>query len=82
MVQVPVVIEAVHVSPAGSLTVTLPVGVPPPGETGTTVKVKPTDCPATEELGDCPVIVVLVLALFTVCVMAADALAAKFASPL
>ncbi len=81
MAQVPPATVAVHESPVPSLTVTLPVGVPLPGETGATVKVTVTACPGTEGLGDAAVMVVFVLAWFTVCVTLADALARKFASP-
>jgi hypothetical protein len=62
MMQVPVATEAVQVSPAVSLTVTFPVGVPLAGETGATVNVAVTGCPATEELGDSKVMTVFVLA--------------------
>ncbi len=50
---------------APSLKVTVPVGVPAPGETALTVAVKVTDCPKTDGLTD-DVRFVLVLALFTV----------------
>ncbi len=61
MVQFPVATVAVHASPAPSLTVTLPVGVPLAGETGTTLNVTFTGCPDTEGLADCAVMVVVVL---------------------
>jgi len=82
IVQLPVATEAVQVSPVASLNVTFPVGVPLPGETGTTVNVKVTDWPATEGLGEPAVIVVFVFASFTVCVTLADVLEAKLESPL
>jgi hypothetical protein len=81
MAQLRVATVAVQESPAGSLTVTLPVGVPLPGETGTTVNVTVTACPATDGLGDCEVMVVFVLALFTVCATPGEVLELKFVSP-
>jgi len=63
----PVATAAVQVSPALSLTVTLPVGVPLPGATGFTVKLHHAVCPTTEGSGHQAVMVVLVPALFTVC---------------
>lgn len=35
-----------------SVNITVPVGVPPPGEIGSTVAVKVTGCPATAGFGD------------------------------
>jgi len=72
---------AVHASPRPSLTETLPVGVPLPGATGVTVKLTATGCPATDGLGDCVLMAVVVLALFTVWVRAADVLLAKLLFP-
>ena len=65
---------------APSRNVTVPVGVPTPGETALTVAVKVTDCPNTDGFTD-EVTVVELLALFTVCVMAAEVLELKLASP-
>jgi len=64
-----------------SLTVTVPVGVPLPGAFATTVYVKLTAWPTTEGFGVFAVIVVVVLAIFTVCMAPTDVLPAKFASP-
>ena len=64
-----------------SLTVTVPVGVPPPGGFATTVNVKLTAWPTAEGFGVWAVIVVVVLAAFTVWDAPADVLPAKFASP-
>ena len=64
-----------------SLTVTVPVGVPLPGALAATVNVKLTAWPVAEGFGVWPAIVVVVPAAWTVCVLPADALPAKFASP-
>ena len=65
---------------APSRKVTVPVGVPAPGVTALTVAVKVTDWPNTDGFTD-EVTVVELLALLTVCVMAAVVLPAKFVSP-
>src|SRR2546429_1493751 len=65
MLQLPVATLALQLW-VPSLTVTLPVGVPPPGAFGTTVNVKLTAWPTAEGSGVCPVIVVVVPAAFTV----------------
>ena len=65
---------------APSRKVTVPVGVPAPGVTALTVAVKVTDWPNTDGFTD-EVTVVELLALLTVCVMAAEVLPAKFVSP-
>ena len=65
---------------APSRKVTVPVGVPVPGATALTVAVKVTDCPNTDGFTD-EVTVVELLALFTVCGMAAEVLELKLASP-
>jgi hypothetical protein len=78
---VPVATLAVHVSPPASLTVTLPVGVPLPGETATTVKLIATVWPTTEGLGEWAVMVVFVDALFTVCATPEEVLELKLALP-
>jgi hypothetical protein len=62
MEQVPAATVAVHASPAPSLTITLPVGVPFPGDTAATVNFTVTAWPATDVLGVCEVMVVVVLA--------------------
>jgi hypothetical protein len=72
--QLPAATVVVHVSPASSLIVTLPVGVPLPGESGTTVNWKVTGWPTTVELAETWVMVVLVLASFTVCEVPIDVL--------
>ena len=59
--------------------VTVPVGVPAPGETGATVAVKVTDCPKTDGSGD-EVTVVVVDAWLTVWV-SVPLEPVKFASP-
>jgi hypothetical protein len=64
--QVPVATLAEQLSPAPSLTVTVPVGVPAPGGVATTVKVTVTGCPTTTEVGLTEVIVVVLFALATV----------------
>ena len=79
MEQLPTATAAVHESPAPSLIVTLPVGVPLPP---VTVKVIFTACPTTDGLGVCAVIVVVVLAWFTVWDSAEEVLPVKFVSPL
>src|SRR5437867_195462 len=58
---------------APSLKTTEPVGVPTPGETALTVAVNVTDAPNTDGLKD-DARAVVVLALFTVCVTAAEVL--------
>ena len=64
-----------------SLTVTLPVGVPAPGATGTTVKFTVTGCPTFDGSGLSDVMVVVVSAGLTVCEFAAEVLPLKLASP-
>jgi hypothetical protein len=61
-----------------SLTVTLPVGVPP---LEVTLNVTFTAWPTAEGSGVSPVIVVIVLASLTVCATPADVLPAKFVFP-
>src|SRR5262249_36756820 len=63
-----------------SMNVTVPPGMPPPGATAATVAVNVTACPVLEGFND-DVKLVVVLALFTVCVSAADMLPLKFGSP-
>jgi hypothetical protein len=65
---------------APSRKVTVPVGVPAPGETALTVAVKVTAWPNTDGFTD-EVTVVELEALLTVWVMAADVLLLKFVSP-
>ena len=77
--QVPTATVAVHVSPSPSLTVTLPVGVPLPGETGVTEKFTVTDCPTTDGFGVCEAIAVVVAAWFTVWDTLPEVLPVKFA---
>jgi len=64
--QPPEATAPVHAFPTPSLTVTLPVGVPLPGATAVTAKLTVIACPATDGFGDCALIAVVVLALFTV----------------
>src|SRR3989442_4632395 len=64
-----------------SVTVTVPVGVPLPGPVAVTVNVKLTGWPSVDGFGVCPVMAVEVAAAFTVWLVPADALVAKFASP-
>ena len=64
-----------------SLNVTVPVGVPTPGDTALTVAVNTTDCPNTEGLAD-EASAVALLALFTVCVRVEEVLVLKLVSPL
>src|SRR2546428_191726 len=59
MLQLPVATLALQLW-VPSLTVTLPVGVPPPGAFATTVNAKLTAWPTAEGLGACAVIVVVV----------------------
>ncbi len=82
MEQVPAAGAALHVSPAPSLTVTLPVGVPFPGDATATVNFSVTAWPATEVAGDCEVMVVVVPARLTVCAAPAEVLELKFVLPL
>ena len=63
-----------------SLNVTVPPGVPAAGPTADTVAVKVTDWPNTDAFGELLTDVEL-LPLLTVCVMAAEALVLKLASP-
>ena len=65
---------------APSRKVTVPVGVPAPGETALTVAVKVTAWPNTDGFTD-EVTVVELEALLTVWVMAAEVLLLKFVSP-
>jgi hypothetical protein len=64
-----------------SRNVTVPVGVPAPGDTTATVAVNVTDCPNTDGLAD-EVRVVVVFALLTVWVRTALVLPEKLESPL
>jgi len=64
-----------------SLTVTVPVGVPPPGAVAATVNVKLTACPTADGFGVCPVIAVVVAAGFTVWPTPVEVLPAKVPSP-
>jgi hypothetical protein len=79
--QVPAATAALHESPAASLTLTFPVRAPAPGDTGLTVKLMLTGCPATDGLGVCIEIEVVVLALFTVSSTELETLPAKFPAP-
>src|SRR6267143_2158456 len=76
--QVPAATVPTQLAPVPSLTVTLPVGVPP---LEVTVNVTAIPWPTTEGSGVWPVIVVVVPAAPTGCVTAADVLPAKFPSP-
>src|SRR2546427_7289051 len=80
MLQLPVATLALQLW-VPSLTVTLPVGVPPPGAFATTVNAKLTACPTADGSGVWLVIVVVVPAAFTVWDAPADVLPAKFRSP-
>jgi hypothetical protein len=62
-----------------SLNVTVPVGVPAPGETAATVAVKVTDWPKVEGFCD-ELIVVVVEAWLTTCDRADEVLAVKLVS--
>jgi len=64
-----------------SLKVTVPVGVPTPGETALTVAVNVTDWPDTDGFTEEATAVAL-LAWFTVCVRVDEVLAMKLPSPL
>ena len=64
-----------------SLKLTVPVGVPAPGETALTVAVKVTDWPETDGFAE-EATVVVVLALFTVWVKVKEVLVEKLVSPL
>ncbi len=65
---------------APSLKVTVPVGVPTPGETALTVAVKVTNWPKTEGLAEDET-AVLLLALFTTWLNVEEVLVVKFPSP-
>ena len=65
---------------APSLNVTVPVGIPAPGDVAVTVAVRVTDWPKTVGFAE-EVTVVEVLVLFTVCVRAAEVLVLKLPSP-
>jgi hypothetical protein len=80
--QVPVAMLAEQVSPAPSLTVTFPVGVPLPGAFAVTVKLIVTGCPTTDGLGVWAVIAVVVASWFTACDKDDDVLVAKLPSVL
>jgi hypothetical protein len=67
MEQLPAATVPVQLSePPETVTVTLPVGVPLPGELAMTLKRTVTACPTTDGSGLSSVIVVVVPALFTV----------------
>src|SRR5215510_3858805 len=80
MLQAPAATVPVQLS-TPSLTVTLPVGVPAPGETTATLYCTVTACPWVEGSGLSPVMVVAVMALSTVCASAAEVLPLKLESP-
>src|SRR3989475_3324117 len=80
MLQLPVATLALELW-VPSLTVTLPVGVPPPGAFATTVNAKLTAWPTADGLGACAVIVVVVPAAVTVWAVPADELPANVPSP-
>jgi hypothetical protein len=80
MVQLPAATLALQLC-VPSVTVTVPVGVPPPGAFGTTVNAKLTACPTADGSGVWLMIVVVVPAAATVWGAPADVLPAKFASP-
>src|SRR5438128_6707851 len=81
MLQLPVATLALQLW-VPSLTVTLPVGVPPPGAFGATVNAKLTACPTANGSGVWLVIVVVVPAGFTVWGVPGDVvLAAMFVLP-
>lgn len=63
-----------------SLNVTVPVGVPAPGDVTVTVAVIVTDCPTTDGFGETET-VLEVLAGFTVCERAPEVLVVKLLSP-
>ena len=63
-----------------SRNVAVPVGVPEP-DIGVMVAVKVTLCPKTDGLSDDDTVVVVLVLPLTVCVMVADALLLKLASP-
>ena len=65
---------------APSTKLTIPVGVPEPGTTADTVAMKVTDWPNTVGFKEDAVVAEL-LALLTVCVMAAEVPVAKLLSP-
>jgi hypothetical protein len=79
-VALPAVRLAVPRVEAPSRKVTVPVGVPTPGETALTVAVNVTAWPDADGFTD-EVTVVELLALLTVWVRAADVLLLKFVSP-
>jgi len=64
-----------------SMKVTVPVGVPEPGDLAETVAVKVTNLPNLEGLED-DLIAVAVAALLTVCIRGADVLLSKLVLPL
>ena len=80
MLQLPVATLAVQFSDV-LLTVTVPVGVPPPGAFTATVNAKLTGSPTTEGLGLPAASVVVVLAALTTWLTPIDVLAAKLPSP-
>ncbi len=80
-VAVPLVSETLPKDVVPSMKVTLPVGIPAPGEAAETVAVKVTDCPNTEGFA-AAVTLLVVAALLTTCVKAGlDVLPPKFAAP-
>jgi len=70
------------VFPAPLVIVTVPVGVPAPGELTVTDHFTVYVCPITDGSGKSEVMAVVVLALFTVCVKFVEVLVLKFVSPL
>ncbi len=61
--------------------VTLPVGVPAPGEAAETVAVKVTDCPNREGFGAAAMLLVVAAFLMTCVKAGVDVLVVKFTSP-
>src|SRR5256714_11073341 len=80
MLQLPTATVALQLC-VPSVTVTVPVGVPLPGEFAVTVNVKLAAWPSADGFGVCPVMAVVVAAAFTVWAAPPEALVAKLALP-
>jgi hypothetical protein len=77
----PPIKKTVHESPAPSLTLTLPLGTPLPGGMAALAKFTVTGWPTTDGLGVFVMMVVVVLALFTICITPTETLRPKLLSP-
>ncbi len=75
------VLDPSAIGPPGPVSVTVPVGVPAPGDTADTVIVKVADCPTTLGLGDELIVVVVAAWVTFSCRVVVAVALLKLASP-